>query len=454
MGFSVVDVAFADPKWHMRSFDCSFPATNSSPVRSCSHVFRIKPDPTRGPTTIFVMPLQPTKRGSRVGRTDRKKSYKPGDLSVFVGRVGVGASAGCVSGVGSPRPSPGRNASARVGVVASASGCAGGGGVGGEVYFVEGWGSSADAGATSTQSASAPAPSTAARCSTTKAAAPPTATPVAPICGRTVAHVVGGGLRGAPTTAKPCFGAHLADPSAEYLITVVCVGSNPSAAQAKGHQPFRLRLVATSPIEVAMEPASSESRGLALQMLHTTCLGDGAQPPRHHNPRHFEADLARAEAGLLQPRVHLRVIRLNGGSGGGAESGGGVGGGAGKSGSIAVVVTEADGVTVVIGANHPDASAASATAAPAVRVRVRVFAKSSVVGGLFPMLPRFLCSPVLYHTTNFRSFAVLRFRGLVNSTLPPAPRVCAKGCFRGLGHRRRRYNPPSPFPREIALDQI
>ena len=39
------------------------------------------------PATLMVMALQPTKRGAWC-RADRKKSYRLGDLSIFVARLG------------------------------------------------------------------------------------------------------------------------------------------------------------------------------------------------------------------------------------------------------------------------------------------------------------------------------------------------------------------------------
>eukprot|EP00899_Mesostigma_viride_P008719 jgi/Mesvir1/17849/Mv12933-RA.1 len=82
MGFSIVDVCFAFPDWHTRSLPNAFCAP-TSPWRVCQHVCRVR---ATQPTLLYLMGLQPTKRGAWC-RADRKKSYKLGDLSLLVARL-------------------------------------------------------------------------------------------------------------------------------------------------------------------------------------------------------------------------------------------------------------------------------------------------------------------------------------------------------------------------------
>ena len=51
----------------------------------CEHLYRFTA-PAGHATSLYVMALQPSKRGAWC-RSDRKKSYRPGDLSVVVARV-------------------------------------------------------------------------------------------------------------------------------------------------------------------------------------------------------------------------------------------------------------------------------------------------------------------------------------------------------------------------------
>lgn len=82
MAFQVVDVCMAYRGWHARSFETAFCA-KSSACRLCKHVFEFSVD---APTTIYAMALQPTKRGAWC-RDDRKRSYKPGDVTLLVVRL-------------------------------------------------------------------------------------------------------------------------------------------------------------------------------------------------------------------------------------------------------------------------------------------------------------------------------------------------------------------------------
>jgi hypothetical protein len=79
MGFQLVDVCMAYRDWHARSFTNAFCA-RSSPLRVCRDVYRVR---TRTKTTLYVSAMQPTRRGAWC-RTDRKKSYKLGDVSLIV----------------------------------------------------------------------------------------------------------------------------------------------------------------------------------------------------------------------------------------------------------------------------------------------------------------------------------------------------------------------------------
>merc|ERR1719282_37572 len=68
--------------WHARSFDNAFCAKNSG-SRLCKYVYEFRCNTA---VTIYAMALQPTKRGSWC-RDDRKKSYKPGDVSLLLIRL-------------------------------------------------------------------------------------------------------------------------------------------------------------------------------------------------------------------------------------------------------------------------------------------------------------------------------------------------------------------------------
>lgn len=82
MGFQVVDVCLAHRGWHGASFPNTFCA-KSSGSRICKYFYELHCDAA---TTLYAMALQPTKRGSWC-REDRKKSYKPGDISLLVLRI-------------------------------------------------------------------------------------------------------------------------------------------------------------------------------------------------------------------------------------------------------------------------------------------------------------------------------------------------------------------------------
>lgn len=82
MAFQVVDVCLAHRGWHAASFGNAFCA-KSSGSRLCKNIYELRCD---RPTTLYAMALQPTKRGAWC-REDRKKSYKPGDISLLVLRL-------------------------------------------------------------------------------------------------------------------------------------------------------------------------------------------------------------------------------------------------------------------------------------------------------------------------------------------------------------------------------
>ncbi|CAE7760645.1 Capn15 [Symbiodinium pilosum] len=84
MGFQVVDVCLAHRGWHAASFPNAFCA-KSSGSRICKYFYELRCDTA---ATLYAMALQPTKRGSWC-REDRKKSYKPGDISLLVLRIGT-----------------------------------------------------------------------------------------------------------------------------------------------------------------------------------------------------------------------------------------------------------------------------------------------------------------------------------------------------------------------------
>ncbi|CAK9025451.1 unnamed protein product, partial [Durusdinium trenchii] len=82
MAFQVVDVCLAHRGWHAASFSNAFCA-KSSGSRICKNMYELRCD---RPTTLYAMALQPTKRGAWC-RDDRKKSYKPGDISLLLMRL-------------------------------------------------------------------------------------------------------------------------------------------------------------------------------------------------------------------------------------------------------------------------------------------------------------------------------------------------------------------------------
>jgi hypothetical protein len=87
MGFSVVEVCLAYRGWHCRSLPNSFPNRNSM-WRVCSHTYRFRaPEGESSPTTVYIMSLQPSKRGAWAELSKKKKSYRPGDVSIVVARL-------------------------------------------------------------------------------------------------------------------------------------------------------------------------------------------------------------------------------------------------------------------------------------------------------------------------------------------------------------------------------
>ena len=105
MGFSLVEVCLARRGWHCKSLPNAFPP-KASPWRVCSQTYRVAAPKVR--TTLYLLALQPTKRGANLGRADRKKSYRPGDVSLLVARLratdGNGSFASCSSNSTSSAP--------------------------------------------------------------------------------------------------------------------------------------------------------------------------------------------------------------------------------------------------------------------------------------------------------------------------------------------------------------
>ena len=87
-GFSCLDVCIAQRNLNVRSFANFFPV-RACPWRSCARVLTIKPAQVND-CTLIVMAIQPSKRGSSHGRSDRKKSYKPADVSLILVRISGG----------------------------------------------------------------------------------------------------------------------------------------------------------------------------------------------------------------------------------------------------------------------------------------------------------------------------------------------------------------------------
>eukprot|EP00439_Symbiodinium_sp_Y106_P073512 s243_g13.t2 len=79
--------------WHAASFPNTFCA-KSSGSRICKYFYELHCDAA---TTLYAMALQPTKRGAWC-REDRKKSYKPGDISLLVLRINASCSRGGTAG--------------------------------------------------------------------------------------------------------------------------------------------------------------------------------------------------------------------------------------------------------------------------------------------------------------------------------------------------------------------
>eukprot|EP01062_Namystynia_karyoxenos_P002975 TRINITY_DN1103_c1_g1_i1.p2 TRINITY_DN1103_c1_g1~~TRINITY_DN1103_c1_g1_i1.p2 ORF type:complete len:677 (+),score=235.07 TRINITY_DN1103_c1_g1_i1:65-2032(+) len=80
-GFQLVDVCKALPagQWSARSFPNEFPAKQAA-CRLCRDAYHV--DPGRAGLRLWVMALQPSRRG-RWCRTDRKKSYQLGDVTIL-----------------------------------------------------------------------------------------------------------------------------------------------------------------------------------------------------------------------------------------------------------------------------------------------------------------------------------------------------------------------------------
>ena len=103
MAFALVEVSLAHREgWHSGSLPNAF-GSKTSLTRLCRSLYRIRVLPTREedgaseaeseeesvrpPCVLFATALQPAARGSSRGRSDRKKSYKLGDLTIVVVRL-------------------------------------------------------------------------------------------------------------------------------------------------------------------------------------------------------------------------------------------------------------------------------------------------------------------------------------------------------------------------------
>ena len=81
--FAGVDLCHARPGWHARSFPTSFPP-KKGPCRVFGSGYSIR---SAVPATVMLMVLQPSARGARQGREDRKVSYHRGEVSLLVVRL-------------------------------------------------------------------------------------------------------------------------------------------------------------------------------------------------------------------------------------------------------------------------------------------------------------------------------------------------------------------------------
>jgi len=92
MAFELVEVSMAHRAhvgWSSASFANVFCA-KSSRTRLCAAMYRVVLHPTAAGTgahVLFATALQPAARGSNRGRSDRKKSYKLGDICIVLCRV-------------------------------------------------------------------------------------------------------------------------------------------------------------------------------------------------------------------------------------------------------------------------------------------------------------------------------------------------------------------------------
>lgn len=90
LGFSNVDVVLAFEGNHAKSFRSNFPLKTSN--HRCARAFEVslldeQPGlPSDEKVEVYVMGIQATQRGSKRGRSDRKKSYKISDLGIVVGK--------------------------------------------------------------------------------------------------------------------------------------------------------------------------------------------------------------------------------------------------------------------------------------------------------------------------------------------------------------------------------
>ena len=90
LGFSNVDVVLAFEGNHAKSFRSNFPLKTSN--HRCARAFEVslldeQPGlPSDDKVEVYVMGIQATQRGSKRGRSDRKKSYKISDLGIVIGK--------------------------------------------------------------------------------------------------------------------------------------------------------------------------------------------------------------------------------------------------------------------------------------------------------------------------------------------------------------------------------
>lgn len=96
MGFSNIDVVLAFQGNHAKSFATNFPPKKSN--HRCDRAFEVSlidPQPgieTKDRVEVYVLGIQKNRRGSKQGRSDRKKSYKVSDMGMLVAEYPLNAS--------------------------------------------------------------------------------------------------------------------------------------------------------------------------------------------------------------------------------------------------------------------------------------------------------------------------------------------------------------------------